>query len=136
MQSALEGAERGASPAKLDDKSMSSKALHDEIMVWLDDAKAENLVSIDLAGKTTLGDYMIVASGRTDRHVGAIADQIARKLKEAGVSRVRLEGMEACDWVVVDIGDIIVHVFRPEVRNFYNLEKMWLAERPPETGTH
>lgn len=136
MQSALEGAERGASPAKLDDKSMSSKALHDEIMVWLDDAKAENLVSIDLAGKTTLGDYMIVASGRTDRHVGAIADQIARKLKDAGVSRVRLEGMEACDWVVVDIGDIIVHVFRPEVRNFYNLEKMWLAERPPETGTH
>lgn len=136
MQSAQESAEHGALTAKLTDARMSSKAIHDEIMAWLDDAKAENLVSIDLAGKTSFGDYMIVATGRTDRHVGAIADQIARKLKEGGMRGVRLEGLETCDWVLVDVGAIIVHIFRPEVRTFYNLEKMWLAERPPETGTH
>ena len=136
MQSALEGARRGTLLAKLTDNPMSCKALHDEIMAWLDDAKAENLVSIDLAGKTSFGDYMIVATGRTDRHVGAIADQIARKLKETDAGRVRIEGMDACDWVLVDIGSIIIHIFRPEVRTFYNLEKMWLSERPPESGTH
>ena len=115
---------------------MTSATLKDQILAWLDDAKAEKLVAIDLAGKSSFGDYMIIASGRTDRHVGAIADQVARKLKDAGHGGVRLEGMETCDWVLVDAGDIIVHIFRPEVREFYNLEKMWLGERPVDTGTH
>jgi ribosome-associated protein len=105
-------------------------------MRWLDDAKAENVVLIDLKGKSSIGDYMLVATGRSDRHVGAIAEQIQRKLKEQGYGRVRVEGLEACDWVLIDAGDIIVHVFRPEVREFYNLEKMWSVERPADVPAH
>lgn len=105
-------------------------------MACLDDAKAENLVTIDIRGKSSIGDYMVIASGRSDRHVGAIADQIERKLKEEGHGRVRVEGKPQCDWVLIDAGDVIVHVFRPEVREFYNLEKMWSAERPSESTTH
>jgi ribosome-associated protein len=105
-------------------------------MHWLDEAKAENIVRIDLAGKSSIGDYMVIASGRTDRHVGAIADQVTKKLKTAGAGRVRVEGLEACDWVLIDTGDIIIHLFRPEVRDFYNLEKMWSASRPGEHTSH
>ena len=82
-------------------------------------------MTIDIKKKSSIGDYMVIASGRSDRHVGAIADQIQRKLKDAGLGRVRIEGQPQCDWVLIDTGDIIVHVFRPEVREFYNLEKMW-----------
>ncbi len=112
-----------------------SAALVQEIGKWLDDAKAEEIVTIDLTGKSSLGDYMVIASGRSDRHVGAIAEQVRQNLKDKGYDRVRIEGVPACDWVLIDAGDIIVHVFRPEVRDFYNLEKMWSAERPGET-TH
>ena len=115
---------------------MSPDALVDQITLWLDDAKAEDVVSIDLRGKSSIGDTMVIATGRTDRHVGAIADQLARKLKDLGHRRVRVEGMEACDWVLVDAGDIIVHIFRPEVRDFYNLEKMWSADRPADAASH
>jgi ribosome-associated protein len=111
-------------------------ALVKEIAHWLDEAKAEEVVTIDLAGKSSIGDFMVVASGRSDRHVGAIAEQIQKKLKELGLGRVRIEGLEACDWVLLDTGDIIVHVFRPEVREFYNLEKMWSAERPGDQTSH
>ena len=104
------------------------------MLTALDDAKAEDVVPIDVAGKTSLGDHMVIASGRSQRHVGAIADQIEKKLREAGVSRVRVEGVPQCDWVLVDAGDIIVHVFEPDSRKFYNLEKMWQAERAPETA--
>ena len=114
----------------------ASKAILEKICHWLDEAKAEEIVTIDLEGKTAIGDYMVIASGRTDRHVGAIADQIQRKLKEEGLGRVRVEGLEACDWVLLDTGDILVHVFRPEVREFYNLEKMWNADRPAEVTAH
>lgn len=103
---------------------------------WLDDAKAENIVTIDIKEKSSIGDFMIVASGRTDRHVSAIADQLREKLKEDGVDRVRVEGQAHGDWVLIDAGDVIVHVLRPEVREFYNLEKMWLADRPAEAATH
>ncbi len=96
----------------------------------LEDAKADNIVSIDLADKTSLGDTMIVASGRSQRHVGAIADKLIEKLKEEGVRDTRVEGMPLCDWVLVDAGAVIVHIFRPEVREFYNLEKMWASDRP------
>lgn len=98
----------------------------------LEDAKAEEIVTIPLKGKSSIGDYMIVASGRSHRHVGAIADQLQRKLKELGEGKVRVEGLPACDWVLVDTGDVIAHIFRPEVREFYNLEKMWQADRPAE----
>ncbi len=114
----------------------SSKHLLETILHWLDEAKAEGVVAIDLNGKSSIGDFMVIASGRSDRHVGAIGEQIQRKLKEQGLGRARIEGLEACDWVLIDTGDIIVHVFRPEVREFYNLERMWSAERPADTQTH
>jgi ribosome-associated protein len=87
--------------------------------------KAEDITPIDLSGKTSIGDYMVVASGRSQRHVGAVADNVVEKIEQAGVKRVRVEGMKQSDWVLIDAGDVIVHVFRPEVRGFYNLEKMW-----------
>ncbi len=90
-------------------------------------------MSIDLAGKSSIADTMVIASARSQRHVGAIADQLQKKLKDAGFARVRVEGMPNCDWVLIDAGDVVVHVFRPEVRAFYNLEKMWSADRPPES---
>ena len=129
MRTATEGARKGAPHAELLSDGHKPAALLQEIVHWLDEAKAEEVVTIDLAGKTSIGDYMVVATGGSDRHVGAIANQIARKLKEKGRSRVRVEGMEACDWVLIDAGDVIVHVFRPEVRAFYDLEKMWAGAR-------
>jgi ribosome-associated protein len=110
----------------------ASTSLLADIVHWLDEAKAEEIVDIPLEGKSSLGDYMVIASGRSDRHVGAIAEQLAQKLKEAGYSGVRVEGLQTCDWVLIDAGDIIVHVFRPEVREFYNLEKMWNTALPAE----
>jgi ribosome-associated protein len=98
----------------------------------LEDMKAEELVEIDLAGKTSIADAMIVGSGRSERHVGAIADRLLQVLKEKGFGNARVEGLPACDWVLIDAGDVIVHIFRPEVRGFYNLEKMWGADRPAE----
>ncbi len=136
MRTALEGARRGTPRAELLSEGQKPDALLNEIVHWLDEAKAENVITIDLARKSSIGDYMVIASGRSDRHVGAIAEQIQRKLKDKGLGRVRLEGMEACDWVLLDTGDIIVHVFRPEVREFYNLEKMWSADRPGEQIAH
>ena len=135
MRTALEGARRGAPHAELLSDGQKPAALLKDIVHWLDEAKAEEVVTIDLAGKSSIGDFMVVATGRSDRHVGAIAEQIGRKLKEQGLGRVRVEGMEACDWVLIDTGDIIVHVFRDEVREFYNLEKMWSADRPVEAAT-
>jgi ribosome-associated protein len=95
------------------------------VLAQLDDAKAEDTIKIDLIGKTTIGDYMVVTSGRSNRQVGAISDRLLKVLAQAGVPGVRVEGMPHCDWVLIDAGDVIVHVFRPEVRAFYNLEKMW-----------
>ena len=135
MRTALEGARQGAPHAELLSEGQKSADLLKQIVHWLDEAKAEEIVTIDLAGKSSIGDFMVVATGRSDRHVGAIAEQIGRKLKDLGLGRVRVEGMEACDWVLLDTGDIIVHVFRDEVRDFYNLEKMWSADRPVETST-
>lgn len=134
MRTSTEGARTGAPPREILPETAESAKLLQEILHWLDEAKAEKLVSIDLKGKSSIGDHMVIATGRTDRHVGAIADQIQQKLKERGVERVRVEGQKTCDWVLIDTGDIIVHVFRPEVRDFYNLEKMWLADRPADTS--
>lgn len=98
----------------------------------LSDAKAEEVITIDLEGKTSIGDYMVIASGRSPRHVNAVADQLMDRLKGEGVRNLRVEGIPNCDWVLVDCGDIIVHIFRPEVRQFYNLEKMWSGDRPSD----
>ena len=95
------------------------------VLARIDDLKAEDTVTIDLAGKTSIADFMVVTSGRSNRQVGAIADHLLKDLAAAGVRGVRVEGMPHCDWVLIDAGDVIVHVFRPEVRAFYNLEKMW-----------
>jgi len=136
MRTAQEGARRSTPHGEFVSDGHDSEALLSDITSWLDEAKAEDVVAIDLKGKSSIGDFMVVASGRSDRHVGAIADQIQRKLKEAGRHRVRVEGQPQCDWVLIDAGDIIVHVFRPEVREFYNLEKMWTADRSPDVTAH
>lgn len=98
----------------------------------LEDDKAEDIVQIDLTGKTSIADSMVIASGRSIRQVSAIADHLYRKLKHATENGCKLEGMEKADWVLLDAGDIIIHIFRPEVRSFYNLEKMWAADFTPE----
>ena len=95
------------------------------ILSELDDDKAENIVTISLVGKSDIADAMVVASGRSQRHVGAMADKVMRRLKDAGFSRARIEGAPACDWVLIDAEDVIVHLFRPEVRDFYNIERVW-----------
>lgn len=96
----------------------------------LDDSKAEDIVVLDIAEKSSLADTMIVASGRSHRHVGAIADRLLDDLSKIGVHEERIEGMPHCDWVLIDLGDVLVHLFRPEVRGFYALEKMWAADAP------
>ncbi|AIB10841.1 ribosome-associated protein [Azospirillum brasilense] len=96
----------------------------------LDDDQAEDVVVIDLAGKTSIADYMIVASGRNTRHIAAMAMKLADRMKQAGLRGVEVEGLNQCDWVLVDAGDVIIHLFRPEVRTFYNIEKMWGLETP------
>ena len=103
-------------------------SLVDLILNTLDDAKAEETVSVDITGKSSLADHMIVTSGRSQRHVGAVADQVISALRDNGFGKPRVEGLPHCDWVLVDTGDVIVHIFRPEVREFYNIEKMWQAD--------
>ncbi|MEM9668116.1 MAG: ribosome silencing factor [Pseudomonadota bacterium] len=95
------------------------------IIETLEDDKAEELTVIDLEGKSSIADHMIIASGRSQRHVSAIADHLTRRLKGDGLGRIRVEGLPNADWVLIDTGDIVVHLFRPEVRSFYNLERIW-----------
>ncbi|MFY9784891.1 MAG: ribosome silencing factor [Pseudolabrys sp.] len=97
------------------------------VLARLEDMKAEDSVVIDLTDKSSIGDYMVVTTGRSQRHVSAVADHLVKDIEAAGNSRVRIEGMRQGDWVLIDAGDVIVHVFRSEVRAFYNLEKMWSA---------
>jgi ribosome-associated protein len=110
--------------AALKAQSDADKTLN-MILSRLDDMKAEETVTIDLRGKSAFSDYMIVTSGRANRHVGAIAENVMKALKEAGQKNLHIEGLPNCDWVLIDSGDVIVHVFRPEVREFYNLERLW-----------
>ncbi len=109
------------------------KQLLELILQSLDDDKAIDIVDIDLAGKSTIADAMVVASGASVRQVGAMAEHLRKRLKATGVKGVFIEGAENCDWVLIDAGDIIVHLFRPEVRDFYNIEKLW-SEALPEPG--
>ncbi len=120
----LSSGEREDAFSKLSQEERSQTILS-LILSELDDDKAENVVTISLAGKSDIADAMVVASGRSQRHVGAMADKVMRRLKDAGFSRARIEGAGACDWVLIDAEDVIVHLFRPEVREFYNIERVW-----------
>lgn len=104
------------------------------VMTCLDDSKAEEITTIDIQDKSALADYMVIASGRSNRHVSAVADHLLRELKSTGHKSIKVEGLQNADWVLIDIGDIVVHLFRPEVREFYALEKMW--QMPASEDTH
>ena len=120
-------------PSALPEEESSTETLQ-LIMTVLEDGKAEDAIAIDLAGKTSLADHMVIASGRSDRHVGALAEQVLSRLKDEGRGSARVEGMPLCEWVLIDAGDVIVHLFKPEIRTFYNLEKMWSGDRPEESA--
>jgi ribosome-associated protein len=125
----IPGAFAGLTPVEIGRKILSL------IVEQLDDDKAEDVVTIDLAGKSDLAVFMVVASGSSQRHVSAMADKIIQRLKAAGVTGANVEGAGACDWVLIDAHDVIVHLFRPEVRNFYNIERVWseAAHAPVKT---
>lgn len=107
--------------------------LHNLILASLDQDKAEDIVSLDLTGKSSLADYMIIASGRSNRQVAAMAEHVQERVRDAGFGKPRMEGLPQADWVLIDAGDVIVHLFRPEVRAFYELEKMWSVELVRDT---
>ena len=100
------------------------------ILNRLDDEKAQDIVFIDLKDKSSFADALVIACGRSHRHVGAMADHLLRNLKDEGFGRARVEGLPHCDWVLIDAGDVVVHLFRPEVRAFYNIEKIWSVDSP------
>lgn len=100
-------------------------SLHALVLQSLDDDQAQEIVSIPLAGKSSIADQMVIATGRSSRQVTAMAQKLAERVKAGGFGSVRIEGLPAADWVLIDAGDVIVHLFRPEVRSFYNLERMW-----------
>jgi ribosome-associated protein len=119
-----------SSEAKSADDLSRAGLLEELILSRLDEDKAQDVVFIDLKGKSPVADGLVVASGRSQRHVGAMADHLLRALKEAGYGKARVEGLPHADWVLIDAGDVIVHLFRPEVRAFYNIEKIWSVEPP------
>ncbi len=107
-------------------------SLHALVLRSLDDDQAQDLISIPLEGKTAIADHMVIASGRSTRQVTAMAQKLAERIKHGGFGNSRIEGLPAADWVLVDAGDVIIHLFRPEVRSFYNLERMWaFGDAPP-----
>jgi ribosome-associated protein len=114
---------------------IGSTVLETALLSKLDEDKAQDIVLIDLKGKSPMADTMIVASGRSHRHVGALADHLLRTLKENGMGRAKVEGLPHCDWVLIDAGDVIVHLFRPEVRMFYNIEKIWAVDSAHRTAS-
>lgn len=112
---------------------LDGEKLHALVMKILDDEQAQEIVSIPLEGKSSIADHMVVASGRSSRQVAAIAQKLAERIKKAG-RNARIEGLPSADWVLIDAEDVIVHLFRPEVRSFYNLERMWAFGDAPEIG--
>ena len=106
------------------------------VLESLEDSKAENVTPINITGKSALGDYMVVVSGRSNRHVTAIAEHLIDDLKAEAIGSIRVEGLETGDWILIDAGDVIVHIFRPEIREFYNIEKMWAAPDVEEETLH
>ncbi len=122
-----------AGPAPLPADPLSD-ALHEAILASLDDDQAQEIVTIPLAGKSSIADHMVIASGRSSRQVAAMATKLAERVKQKFGRNVRLEGLPVADWVLIDAGDVIVHLFRPEVRSFYNLERMWGFADTPTAG--
>src|SRR5688500_12939029 len=104
---------------------VGASPLHSLVLSSLDDDQAQEVVSIPLEGQSSIADHMVIASGRSTRQVCAMATKLAERLKKAGFGPIRIEGLPAADWVLLDAGDVVVHLFRPEVRSFYNLERMW-----------
>ena len=113
-------------------KAKPTPTLLSRILNSLDDDKAEKIVTIDLAGRSSICDWIVVASGRSQRHVASTAEHLARRLKEAGYGRVQVEGLPQGDWVLVDANVVVVHLFRPEVRAYYDLENMWSVDEMPK----
>lgn len=107
---------------------LSADALHALVMSQLDDDQAQDIVTIPLEGKSSIADHMVIASGRSTRQVASMAQKLAETIKKAGFGNARVEGLPAADWVLIDAGDVVIHLFRPEVRTFYNLERMWSFE--------
>ena len=118
----------------LTETGAGAEALHRLVLAQLDEDQAQEIVSIPLAGKSSVADYMVIASGRSTRQVAAIAQKLAEKIKAAGFGPVRIEGLPAADWVLLDAGDVVIHLFRPEVRSFYNLERMWSFDGAEAAG--
>ena len=116
---------------KISHKNKNDLILNTIVEKTLDVGKAENIISISLNGKSSIADHMIIASGTSARHVSALANQLSRKLKKEGYTILSIQGQSEANWVLVDAGDVIIHLFRPEVRDFYNLDKMWLT---PQDG--
>lgn len=112
--------------------SLSPLALKNLIEHFLDSKKAQEIVSIDLHGKSSIADYLVIVSASSQRQVGSMAQLLKEELKKNGLKNVNIEGLAQCDWVLVDAGDVIVHIFRPEIRSFYDLEKMWSVEMSEE----
>jgi ribosome-associated protein len=123
-------------PSPIETNADGVSAILNQVLASLDDSKAENIIPIDIRAKSSLGDHMVIASGRSSRHVAAVADHLISALKDAGFGQAKVEGLPDADWVLIDAGDIIVHVFRPEVREFYNLEKMWMTPDQEDGTVH
>ena len=123
-----------ASPAPLPPSVPGS--LHALVLQSLDDDQAQDIVSIPLEGKSAIADHMVIASGRSTRQVAAMAQKLAERVKQGGFGHVRIEGLPAADWVLVDAGDVVIHLFRPEVRSFYNIEKIWAVDAPHRTAAN
>ena len=111
-----------------------AQALHDLVLKSLDDDQAVDIVSIPLTGKSNIADYMVIASGRSTRQVASMAQKLGERIKAETGRFVRVEGLPVADWVLIDADDVIVHLFRPEVRMFYNLERMWAFEEQPKAA--
>ena len=128
MELKLTESETVSMPSPQDSKE--SHDLANLILDVLDEHSAQEIIEIDIRGKSSISDYMIVASGRSNRHVGALSDYLIKSLKNTGKKNIGIEGLKSCDWVLIDVGDVIVHLFRPEVRAFYNIEKIWSMPSP------
>ena len=113
-----------------------AEALHQLVLSSLDDDQAVDTISIPLAGKSSIADHMVIASGRSTRQVASMAQKLAERIKAETGRGPRIEGLPTADWVLIDAGDVIVHLFRPEVRSFYNLERMWAFEETPAAAAH
>ncbi len=128
MELKLTESETVSMPSPQDSKE--SRNLANLILDVLDEHSAQEIIEIDIRGKSSISDYMIIASGRSNRHVGALSDYLIKSLKNTGKKNIGIEGLKSCDWVLIDVGDVIVHLFRPEVRAFYNIEKIWSMPSP------